>query len=99
MPAVIRKGIDSHIGHFSTTPNPFHKTKYVVAGQGKVTAQGGLAVTTGGSTACGDDAVGGSSKVTAGGYAVHRTGDATSGHGSYVANAASAGSDKVTAGG
>jgi hypothetical protein len=92
MPAVIRKGIDSHIGHFSTTPNPFHKTKYVVAGQGKVTAQGGLAVTT-------DDAVGGSSKVTAGGYAVHRTGDATSGHGSFVANAAAAGSDKVTAGG
>ncbi len=99
MPAVIRAGIDSHIGHFSTTPNPSHKTKYVVAGQGKVTAEGGLAVTTGGSTACGDNAVGGSSKVTAGGYAVHRTGDATSGHGSWIANAADTGSPKVTAGG
>ena len=99
MPSVIRKGIDSHIGHASTTPNPFHKSKYVVAGQSKVSAQGGLVITTGGSTACGDDAVGGSSKVTAGGYAVHRTGDATSGHSSWVANAASSGSPKVTAGG
>jgi uncharacterized Zn-binding protein involved in type VI secretion len=99
MPSVIRKGIDSHIGHASPTPSPFHKSKYNVAGQGKVTAEGGLVVTTAGSTSCGDDAVGGSSKVTAGGYPVHRTGDATSGHGSWVANAASSGSTKVTAGG
>ena len=99
MPSVIRKGIDSHIGHFSTTPNPSHKTKYVVAGQSKVSAEGGLVVTTGGSTACGDDAAAGSSKVTAGGYAVHRTGDATSGHGSWIPNKADSGSTKVTAGG
>ena len=51
MPSVIRKGIDSHIGHASPTPNPFHKSKYVVAGQSKVSAQGGLVITTGGSTA------------------------------------------------
>lgn len=99
MPSVIRTGIDSHIGHASPTPNPFHKTKYVVAGQNKVSAEGGLVVTNAGSTACGDNAVGGSSKVTAGGNPVHRTGDATSGHGSWVANAASSGSTKVTAGG
>ena len=28
MPAVTRVG-DKHVGHASTTPNPFHKTAYV----------------------------------------------------------------------
>lgn len=99
MPAVIRSGIDSHAGHFSPTPNPFHRTKYTTPGQGKVSAQGGLVVNTNGSTACKDPAVEGSSKVTAGGAAVHRAFDSTGGHGSWVANFAIGGSDKVSAGG
>ena len=28
MPAIVRKGLDSHIGHAIPTPNPFHKTTY-----------------------------------------------------------------------
>lgn len=97
MPGIARKGVDKHIGHASPTPNPKHQTPYVVAGQGKVKVNGALAVTTGGSTACGDDAVGGSAKVKAGGFPVHRIGDATSGHGSWPANACASGSSNVIA--
>ena len=97
MPGIARRGVDTHIGHASPTPNPFHKTPYVVAGQTKVTVNGALAVTTGGSTACGDNAVGGSAKVKAGGFPVHRIGDATSGHGSWPANACASGSGNVIA--
>ena len=97
MPGIARKGVDTHIGHASPTPNPFHKTTYVVAGQTKVKVNGSLAVTTAGSTACGDNAVGGSAKVKAGGFPVHRIGDATSGHGSWPANACSGGSINVIA--
>lgn len=97
MPGIARKGVDKHIGHASPTPNPFHKTPYVVAGQSKVTVNGALAVTTAGSTACGDDAVGGSAFVKAGGFPVHRIGDVTSGHGSFPANACSSGSANVIA--
>ena len=28
MPAVTRVGLDSHVGHASPTPNPFHQTAY-----------------------------------------------------------------------
>lgn len=97
MPGIARKGVDTHIGHASPTPNPFHKTPYVVAGQIKVKVNGSLAVTTGGSTACGDNAVGGSAKVKAGGFPVHRIGDATSGHPSWPANACATGSPNVIA--
>ena len=97
MPGIAKRGVDTHIGHASSTPNPFHKTPYVVAGQIKVTVNGSLAVTTGGSTACGDDAVGGSAKVTAGGFPVHRIGDATSGHATFPANACATGSSNVIA--
>ena len=97
MPGIARKGVDTHIGHASKTPNPFHKTPYVVAGQIKVKVNGSLAVTTGGSTACGDDAVGGSAKVRAGGFPVHRIGDATSGHETFLANACATGSSNVIA--
>ena len=36
MPAVTRVGLDSHVGHASPTPNPFHKTAYA-SGSGDVT--------------------------------------------------------------
>ena len=28
MPGVVRVGLDSHVGHASPTPNPFHRTSY-----------------------------------------------------------------------
>lgn len=100
MPGIARKNQDKHIGHASSTPNPKHQTPYVVAGQSQVYVNDKLAVTTGGSTACGDNAVGGSSKVFAGpaGFGVHRLGDATSGHGSWPPNACAGGSSTVIAG-
>ena len=94
---IIRTG-DTHIGHASPTPNPFHKTAYV-SGQEKVSVAGSLAVRIGDSTACGDAAVGGSAKVSIAGSLVHRSGDATSGHGSWVPNVASVSTNiKVIAG-
>lgn len=86
MPAIIRTG-DFHIGHASPTSNPFHRTPYI-SGQAKVVVNGSPAVRMTDSTACGDRAVVGSTKVIIAGLGVHRTGDATSGHGSWVPNAA-----------
>lgn len=99
MPKVVRVNVDSHIGHASPTPNPFHKTNYTNAAQGKVFAETHLVVVDGGSTACGDGVQGKSSKVFAEGKGVHRIGDGTTGHGSWVPNAAATGSSKVIAGG
>ena len=70
MPAVIRSGLDSHVGHASPTPNPFHQTAYT----------------------------GGSPNVSINGAASIRIGDATGGHGSWVANSATGGSSNVNAG-
>lgn len=97
MPRVSRAGADSHIGHASPTPNPFHKTPYV-AGQDKVFAQGDEVIRRGDSTACGDPATGASQKVRAVGKFVHRVGDATGGHGSWPGNASSSGAPKVNVG-
>jgi uncharacterized Zn-binding protein involved in type VI secretion len=98
MPEVVRAGSDSHIGHFSLTPNPFHKTSYVAGGNSKVYVEGDLAIVDGDSTGCGDPVVGKSSKVFVMGRGVHRKGDATGGHGSWVPNSAATGSSKVSAG-
>lgn len=97
MARITRAGSDSHIGHASPTPNPFHKTSYV-AGQDKVFAQGDPVIRRGDSTACGDPATGASSKVRAVGAFVHRQGDATGGHGSWVGNASASGAPKVNVG-
>lgn len=90
--------MDSHFGHSSPTPNGFHSTKYTNAGQSRVKVEGADAVVIGGSTGCGDPAVGGSSRVKIGGIGVHRELDATGGHGSWVANMANSGSSRVRAG-
>jgi hypothetical protein len=97
MPQVVRQSADSHIGHASPTPNPFHKTNYTNPAQGKVYAESNLVVVDGGSTGCGDPVAQKSSKVFAEGKGVHRKGDATGGHGSWVANKAATGSSKVWA--
>jgi hypothetical protein len=96
---IVRQG-DSHIGHASPTPNPFHQTTYV-SGQGKVYADGILVIRKGDSTSCGDPAVGSASKCYAGEPGnmklIHRISDATGGHGSWVPNAAATGSGKCFA--
>jgi uncharacterized Zn-binding protein involved in type VI secretion len=99
MPGICRVGVDLHVGHASPTPNPFHQFPYTSTPQSSVTVEGALAVVVGGTTACGDPAVGGSSLVTIEGIPVHRRLDATGGHGSWVPNAAKTGSTKVIAGG
>ena len=50
------------------------------------------------STSCGDPATGGSSTVFVNGKGVHRQGDATGGHGSWIPNASASGSSNVFAG-
>ena len=98
MPEVTRVGLDSHIGHASPTPNPFHQTPYA-SGSPNVFTNGAKTVRIGDSTGCGDPATGGSSTVKVNGIGVHRKGDATGGHGSWVANASASGSPNVIAGG
>lgn len=90
--------VDTHFGHASPTPNPFHITPYV-ATQSLVTAMGTPIITVGDLTACGDPVVGFSSLVTVGGKGVHRQFDTTGGHGSWVPNAAATGRPLVKAGG
>ena len=70
MPEVTRVGLDSHIGHASPTPNPFHQTVYAT----------------------------GSENVFVNSIAVHRKGDATGGHSSWVPNKSASGSTNVIAG-
>ena len=98
MPGVVRQNIDKHIGHASSTSNPFHQTPYSTAGQSKVLAENANVVVAGGSTSCGDGVSGKSGKVFAEGKGIHRKGDGTSGHGSWPGNAAQSGSSKVIAG-
>ena len=98
MPGVVRKNQDSHIGHASPTPNPFHKTVYA-NGSPNVIVNGTGAVRIGDKTSCGDPAVAGSPNVIVNGIPVHRIGDATGGHGSWVPNAAATGSGNVIANG
>jgi len=98
MPEVTRVGLDSHVGHASPTPNPFHQTAYAV-GSPNVFTNGAATVRIGDTTSCGDPAAAGSSTVFVNGIGVHRKGDATGGHGSWVPNASNSGSSNVFAGG
>mgnify|MGYP003137846843 CR=1 FL=1 len=98
MPGVTRVGVDSHIGHASPTPNPFHQTPYS-SGSPDVFTNGAKTVRIGDSTGCGDPATGGSSTVKVNGIGVHREGDSTGGHGSWVGNKSASGSANVIAGG
>ena len=98
MPEVTRVGLDSHVGHASPTPNPFHQTAYAT-GSPDVKVNGAKVTRIGDTTSCGDPATAGSSTVFVNGIAVHRKGDATGGHGSWVPNASASGSPDVFAGG
>ena len=94
MPAIVRRGLDSHIGHASPTPNPFHQTRYT-GGSSNVFANSAGVVRKGDKTGCGDPATGASPNVYVNGIQVHRKGDSTGGHGSWVPNAAGSGSFNV----
>ena len=98
MPGIVRVGTDKHVGHASPTPNPFHKTPYAT-GAATVFVNGAKMVRVDDTTACADPATAGSSNVFAESKAVHRQGDATGGHGSWVANRAETGSGDVIANG
>ena len=97
MPACVRSGLDTHVGHASPTPNPFHQTAYT-GGSPNVSINSAASIRVGDATSCGDPAVAGSSTVRVNSIAIHRVGDATGGHGSWVANAAATGSSNVNAG-
>ena len=96
MPKVVRVGSDSHVGHASPTPNPFHQTPYAT-GSDNVYVNGDKVVRVGDTTGCGDPATVGSDDIYINGQKVHRKGDATGGHGSWVPNAAASGSPTVYA--
>ena len=98
MAEVTRVGTDSHVGHASPTPNPFHQTSYA-SGSPDVFTNSAKTVRIGDSTSCGDPATGGSATVKVNGIGVHRKGDATGGHGSFVPNSSASGSANVIAGG
>ena len=100
MPGIVRSGLDNHSGHASPSPSPFHKTSYV-GGSSNVFVNGANAIRGAGvdSTGCGDPAVGKSSTVFVNGTGVHRLGDGTGGHGSWVPNSAATSSTDVFANG
>ena len=95
--AVTRVGLDKHIGHLSPTPNPFHQTAYAT-GSPDVFTNGAKTVRITDTTSCGDPASAGSATVFVNSLKVHRKGDATGGHGSWVPNASASGSPNVKAG-
>jgi uncharacterized Zn-binding protein involved in type VI secretion len=94
---VTRVGDDSHIGHASPTPNPFHQTAYAT-GSPNVFVNSSKCTRIGDTTSCGDPATAGSATVFVNSISVHRKGDATGGHGSWVPNASASGSPNVKAG-
>ena len=96
MPEVVRAESDAHVGHDSPTPSPFHQTNYK-AGQSTVFVNTKAVIRKGDTTDCGDPAEGASDNVYAEGKLVHRKGDATKGHASFVANSAKTGSPNVFA--
>jgi len=96
MTGIVRTNLDQHVGHDSPSPAPFHQTKYA-EGSATVFINNERVVRKGDKTYCGDPAVGASGTVFVDGIPVHRQGDATEGHGSWVANSAQTGSDTVFA--
>ena len=97
MPACVRSGLDVHVGHASPTPNPFHQTAYT-GGSPNVSINSKPSIRVTDKTTCGDPATVGSSTVKVNGLKIHRVGDATGGHASFVPNAAATGSSNVNAG-
>lgn len=98
MPGIVRADVDSHVGHASPTPSPFHKYSYK-GGSSDVFINEKPVIRRGDKTSCGDPAVGCSGDVYVNEIPVHRRGDATGGHESWVPNSAATGSSDVFANG
>jgi len=98
MPGIVRTNLDNHVGHASPSPAPFHQTKYAT-GSPTTYIDNERVVRRGDTTYCGDPAQGHSPTVFCDGIPVHRLADATSGHGSWVPNAAGSASTVVFADG
>ena len=96
MAEVVRANVDTHEGHDSNSPAPFHKTAYKEPGI-TVFANGEQLIRKGDTTDCGDPAVGNISTVFAEGKPLHLKNHATGGHGSFGANKAKTGSPNVYA--
>jgi uncharacterized protein (TIGR02594 family) len=96
MPEVVRANVDVHEGHESPSPGPYHQTSYT-GGSPDVFTNDEATIRIGDATICGDEAAAGSDTVFINEIAVHRRLDATSGHGSWVENAAKTGSTTVWA--
>jgi len=94
---VVRADTDSHVGHASPSPSPFHQTTYK-AGQSTVYVNNKPVIRKDDTTKCGDPAVGSSGTVYAENKLIHRKDDATGGHGSFVPNKAQSGSGDVFCG-
>lgn len=97
MPQICRTNKDTHVGHASPTPNPFHRTSYAT-GSPNVYLDNEKMVRIGDLTYCTDPATAGSATVFVNGIKVHRKGDATGGHQSWVPNQALTGDPTVFAG-
>ena len=91
MPEVVRANVDVHEGHSSPSPGPYHQTSYT-GGSPDVFTNNEPTIRIGDATICGDEAAAGSGTVYVNNIAVHRKLDATTGHGSWDANAAKTGS-------
>lgn len=98
MPGVVRTNLDRHIGHPSSTPNPFHQTRYAT-GSPDTYANNEKAVRIGDKTYCTDPALAGSPNVFVNNIKWHRQGDATAGHSSWIPNKAQTGSTNIFANG
>ena len=98
MSGIVRQS-DTHAGHFSPTPNPYHKTSYIPSKNSSVYINNRLGIVKGDKTGCGDPAIGSSPNVYFEGIKVHRLYDSTGGHGSWVPNYAASSSGNVFANG
>ena len=98
MPGVARRFIDSHIGHPSFTPNPFHRTNYATGSNNVFVNKLGV-VRVGDITYCTDGALARNHGVYVNRRLVHRRGDPTSGHRSWIPNACATASRNVFIGG
>ena len=98
MPGIVRVDQDKHAGHASPSPGAFHQTAYAT-GSSDTFCNSTAIVKIGDTTYCGDPASGGSGNVFINGIGVHRNGDGTDGHASWVPNSASSGSGNTFANG
>ena len=85
--------VEFHIGHGTPVSN-FHTTAYVSSLNNSVFDDNKKIIVVGDITSCGDPAVIGSPSVFINNRAIHRTTDATGGHGPWIPNQAALSNSK-----